>query len=192
MKQRADVSIVRIHDVPDAIVELFRNTFSRHPVSRFDSSLARAFLGTFARHATFLVARDASLNEVGFLIGGLASVLDSSRAQFIRKRFLWMAAASLHDARLMRSLFARVPPKHPPDTKHSCYQVRFIAVAPNVSGRGVGTRLLQAFEQTLPPGSSYHAWTLAGEHGAQDFYRANGFERDLAIGDHIRFCKQIS
>jgi GNAT superfamily N-acetyltransferase len=77
-----------------------------------------------------------------------------------------------------------------PRAAQAPYQIRFIVVDPRAQGMGVGTMLLEEFEGTLPAGSAYHAWTLEGPHGAEGFYLANGFRRDVALNGHLRMWKR--
>lgn len=174
--------------VSDGVVNLFRRAFPKHPVSRLGASLARRFLEGFARHATFLVARDpASGSEVGFAVGGHVAALDGARSDFIRKHALAIALSAARSGSLLRLLVERARGSKPPQTDRlPVYQLRLIAVDPHFRGNGVGTRLLDAFERTLPPLAGYHLWTLAND-GAEGFYTALGLERDIAVKGHVRF-----
>lgn len=188
--QRQDVVISAIRSRPgDAVVDLFRRAFVKHPVSRLDRSLARAFLDAFAAEATFLTACDPAGRELGFIVGGRAVELDRIRARFIRRHALPIAVAAARNGLLGKLLLARARGSSAPlKAAAPEYQVRFIAFEPDMRGNGIGTQLLAAFEETLPSFAGYHLWTLAGE-GAEGFYAALGLERDVELKGHVRFCK---
>lgn len=126
-------------------------------------------------------------------MGGDAGVLDRVRAGFIRRHGLQLAgsflAGRLRAGTLLRRVRAR---KSILETNAAPYQLRFIAIAPHACGKGFGTDLLAAFEQTLPFGSAYHAWTLDGPFGAEQFYVKNGFIREASVNGHLRMWKRIS
>jgi GNAT superfamily N-acetyltransferase len=190
--QGTGVSIVRVRTAPsEAVVRLFKQAFPRHPASDLQDALAAEFLAGFARTATLLVARDASRDlDVGFLIGGHASILDRARKRFIFSNAPRLIVLSLRNGALMRAIMARMSdPKPQTPLKQLPYQLRYIAVSPQLRGSGVGTLLLDAFEQTLPEGAGYHAWTLSGTHGAEGFFRAHGFVREFALDGHLRMCR---
>ena len=174
----------------EALVELFTNAFPRHPVSQLGAALVDTLLGAFARSATFLVACDmASAQEIGFVVGGRTSDLDRVRVEFIRTNLSQIVVASLRKRRLLSLALPRVGlPKRRLSLRHSLYQLRFIAVAPQARGQQVGTCLLRTFEETLPVGAGYHLWTLAGNR-SETFYLGHGFTRDIAVDGHVRFYR---
>jgi GNAT superfamily N-acetyltransferase len=191
--ERAGIVVTRAPAyTSDALIDLFKAAFPRHPVSRLEPSLAAAFLRGYAEEATFLVARKASEpEELGFLVGGPTALLDRIRVRFIR-RYLWrIATSSTHNPPLRRLLLARMRIEKPRPRPHALYQLRFIAVAPQMRGNGVGALLIDSFEESLPKGVGYHAWTLGGEHGGEAFYNACGFVRDVTVDGHVRMYRQI-
>jgi GNAT superfamily N-acetyltransferase len=195
MQQRdtPPVTISFLRGVPGTnLVSLFKQAFPQHPASLLSRELTSAFLSAFAQRGTFLVALDpVSGAEIGFAVGGDAAVLDRTRGHFIRSHG-WRLARSFLRRRLSpRILWARVRVRKPVRrAAHAPYQLRFIAVDPQARGMGAGTMLLAAFEKTLPIGTTYHAWTLEGPHGAEGFYLANGFRRDVALNGHLRMWKR--
>ncbi len=175
-----------------AIVGMFAQSFPHHPISRLQPSLAGAFLSAFARSATLFVARDDANAEVGFLIGGDTATLDRTRAQFIRAHAWHIAAASTRDASLRRLLMPRLKPaKSFGSAPYAGHQLRFIAVASDARGLGVGSRLGSAFEETLPDVPGYHTWTMCGARGAEGFFSRLGFEPDITIGTHLRMWRRL-
>lgn len=175
------------------LVSIFKHAFEAHPAALLNDELTRAFLSAFARRATFLVARDSVRGaELGFAVGGDAAVLDDARARFIR-RYGWRLAGSLLVRRLStRVLLARIRVRRPiRGAIFAPYQLRFVAIEPQARRMGVGTLLLAAFERTLPFGSTYHAWTLEGSHGAEKFYLRNGFTRGANVNGHVRMWKRL-
>lgn len=196
MHEREDDAVVVSHvrgTRGAGVVSLFKQAFPRHPASLLGDALTSAFLHAFARSGTFLVAHDPRTDEeLGFAIGGDAAVLDRMRGRFIR-RHGWRIAGSLLRGRLSaRLLAARIRVRRPLNGAHNApYQLRFIAVDPSAKGRGIGTLLLDAFERTLPPGAAYHAWTLEGPHGAEGFYIARGFCRDVTMDGSVRLWKRL-
>jgi GNAT superfamily N-acetyltransferase len=176
-----------------ALVSLFKQSFPRHPASSLNDELAGAFLSAFALRGIFLVARDSVTGEeLGFAVGGEAGVLDRTRRRFIRDHALHIASSVLFGRLSPRALVARMrgrPKIH--HVLHAPYQMRFIAVNPYARGAGAGTLLLNAFERALPSRAAYHAWTLEGPNGAEGFYLANGFRRDIAFNGHLRMWKRV-
>lgn len=196
MQERRENNIVvsLLQGVPGpGLIAIFKQAFQAHPAALLNDELTLAFLSAFAQRATFLVARSpVTAAELGFAIGGEASVLDRIRVQFIRKHG-WRLAGSILGRRLSaRVLLARVRVRKPVRwTDHAPYQLRFIAVEPQARGMGLGAMLLAAFESTLPAGSTYHAWTLDGPHGAEKFYLGNGFTRGANLKGHVRMWKSL-
>lgn len=187
-----DISSARGRPGP-TLARLFKQAFPGHPAALLNDDLTEAFLFAFTQRGTFLVARDTVTHaEVGFAIGGDAAVLDRARAHFIRKHG-WRLAGSFLRRRLSpRLLFARIRVRKPfTGVAHAPYQLRFIAVEPQARGVGAGTMLLAAFERTLPPASTYHAWILEGRHATERFYLANGFTRGTNLNGHVRMWKQL-
>ena len=195
-QRRSDAATVaRLTAAPsESTIELFRQSFPRHPISRVDRSLACSFIGAFAASSTVLVAQEtASANDVGFLIGGPTSTLDRTRVDFIREHALQIASNSTRSRSLFRLLLMRLrPAKSFSSSPYFAYQLRFIAVDAGSRGLRVGTLLVQAFEELL--GSQvdgYHTWTMLGEHGAEGFFTSLGFVRDVVAGDHVRLYKSL-
>lgn len=176
------------------MVALFKQAFPCHPASLLHEPLTAAFLDTFARSGTFLVARDARTGcELGFLIGGEAAVLDRTRERFIRSH-RWRILRSFLRKRLSpRILLARIGRRGPAadGPVPAPYQLRFIAVESFARGCGVGSHLVQAFEARLPEGAAYHAWTQPGPDGAEGFYLGHGFQRDVTLNGHLRLYKRL-
>ncbi len=189
------VTVVRLTAAPsESIIELFRSSFPRHPVSQVDVVLARAFLGAYARSSTVLVARERqSLKDVGFLIGGRTVTLDRTRVEFIRKHALRIASNSTRSRSLFRLLLMRLRPMRSfVAAPYFEYQLRFIAVDPNARGQGIGALLVKAFEEALrPTPAGYHTWTMLGERGAEGFFTSLDFVRDVVSADHVRLCKTL-
>jgi GNAT superfamily N-acetyltransferase len=196
MQERRENNFVvsLLHGVPGPqLIAIFKQAFRAHPAALLSDELTLAFLSAFAQRATFLVARNPVIGaELGFAIGGDAAVLDRIRVHFIR-RHGWRLAGSILGRRLSaRVLLARVRVRTPiRGIVHAPYQLRFIAVEPQARGMGLGAMLLAAFEATLPPGSTYHAWTLEGSHGAEKFYLGNGFTRAMNVKGHLRMWKRL-
>jgi GNAT superfamily N-acetyltransferase len=176
-----------------AVVSLFRESFPRHPISRVDDAVARGFLQSFATARALFVAHDsATARDVGFLIGGSTAMLDGLRVEFIRQHAMQIAAASAKNSSLVRMLLQRLRPARSfRAARYSEMQLRFIAVAPEARGLGVGRQLVDAFEQSLEGVAGYHTWTMVGSRGAGRFYDALGFERDITFGEHVRLCKKL-
>lgn len=187
-------TVVRLRATPSqATLALFAASFPRHPISRMDTELGIAFLRAFANDTAFFVACDAQSEDVGFLIGGTTAALDRTRASFIREHAWRIVAASTTDRSLRRLLLPRLRPQRSfNNARYARSQLRFIAVAPHLRGSGVGTQLVEAFEETLAGDDGYHTWTMAGPNGAEGFFRRMGFERDMTVGDHLRLCKPLA
>ncbi|HUY40074.1 MAG TPA: GNAT family N-acetyltransferase [Candidatus Dormibacteraeota bacterium] len=186
------IVVVRLRGAPSrAIVEMFAQSFPRHPVARLELAIERAFFDAFARNAALFVASDGA-DDVGFLIGGSTPELDATRVHFIRAHAWRIAASSARDASLLRLLLPRVKPaKRFGAAPYAGHQLRFVAVAPNARDRGVGSRLVAAFEESLAGTPGYHAWTLAGPHGASGFFSKLGFQRDVTVGAHLRMWRRL-
>lgn len=186
-------TVVRIRTAPSSdVVELFPESFPRHPVSRLDRDSSAAFLASYAQHATLLVASDGALGDVGFLIGGLTATLDRTRLRFILRHALRIAAASAQSHTLRQLVLPRLKPAKSFDAaRYALHQLRFIAVAPHAQGHGIGAQLVEAFESTLDGEPGYHTWTMAGERGAEAFFRRVGFTADMVFGDHLRMYKAL-
>ena len=194
-RRQSTVAVTHISSAPsESIIVLFKQAFPRHPASLLHPPLTAAFLETFARNGTFLVARDARTGrDLGFLIGGEAAVLDRTRERFIRSH-RWRILRSFLKKRLSpRIVLARIGSRRRAAAAPmpAPYQLRFIAVQDFARGRGVGSLLVQAFEAQLPESATYHAWTLAGPEGAEPFYLARGFRRDLTLNGHLRLYKRL-
>jgi GNAT superfamily N-acetyltransferase len=193
-RRKSTVAVSFLQGVPGLkLVSIFKEAFRAHPVASLNEELTREFLSAFARSATFLVAYDPAIGvEVGFAVGGVAAVLDRTRAHFIRRNGWRLAGCFLGRRLSVRILLARVRVRRPiPGSPYTRYQLRFIAVAPQARGMGIGTMLLAAFERTLPLGTAYHAWTLEGPRGAEQFYLGNGFKRGTNVNGHIRMWKHL-
>lgn len=188
------IMLAREDALPSApVVDLFRKSFPRHPVSRLDDAVAGAFLQTFAQTDALFVAHDPATNrDVGFLVGGATATLDRLRVAFIRAHAMRIAAASAKNNSLMRMLLPRLrPAKSFRAARYAETQLRFIAVAPEARGLGVGRQLVEKFEASLDHQPGYHTWTMMGSRGAARFYEALGFERDITFGEHVRLCKTL-
>lgn len=195
-QRRSDaIRVARLTAAPsESVIELFRRSFPRHPVSQVDSVLASAFLGAYALRSILLVAQEReSLRDVGFLIGGDTLTLDRTRVEFIRKHALRIASNSTRSRSLFRLLLMRLRPARSFATApYFEYQLRFIAVDPQARGLGIGALLVKAFEDELRPSlDGYHTWTMLGERGAEGFFTSLGFVRDVISGDHVRLRKSL-
>lgn len=171
----------------DAMARIFRAAFPLHATAPLSGILLREFLGAHRAHCIVLAARDAGGNTLGFAVGGRIAALDAARDQFVGAHAAAVAVSALRRGVLFRMLAARLQgyarrPKPP----RSQWQLRFIAVDESARGLGAGAALLRAFEAALPPTERYHAWTMAGEHGAVPFYQHLGFVIDLEIDGHVR------
>jgi GNAT superfamily N-acetyltransferase len=186
------IVVARLRGAPSrAIVEMFAQSFPRHPISRLEPAIGRAFFEAFARNAALFIADDGT-HDIGFLIGGSTAELDATRVQFIRAHAWRIAASSARDASLLRLLLPRVKPaKRFEAAPCAGHQLRFVAVARDARGRGVGSRLVAAFEESLAGMPGYHAWTLAGPHGAAGFFSKLGFQRGVMIGEHVRMWRRL-
>ncbi len=187
------ITMSRLRVAPRAAVAgMFAQSFPYHPISRLQPSLARAFLGVFARSAALFVACNDANEDVGFLIGGPTAALDRTRAEFIRAHAWRIAAASAGDASLRRLLMLRLKPaKSFGSAPYAGHQLRFIAVAPDARGLGIGSRLVAAFEETLAGVPGYHTWTMSGAHGAAGFFSQLGFQHDMTVGTHLRMLRRL-
>jgi len=186
-------TVVRVRTAPSSdVVELFRESFPRHPVSRLDPASSAAFLASYAQHATLLVASDDTLGDIGFLVGGLMATLDRTRLRFIRRHALRIAAASAQSHSLRQLVLPRLKPAKSFDAAlYALHQLRFIAVAPHAQRQGIGAQLVEAFESTLDGEPGYHTWTMAGERGAEAFFHRVGFTSDIIFGEHLRMYKAL-
>lgn len=171
----------------DAVGAIFREAFTRHPAAALPDELLREFLAGHRAASVVLTAQDRSGQVVGFAIGGRMEALDAARDRFLRARAPRLAWSALRRGVLLRTLYGRLQGyTRRPQPPRSRWQLRFIAVDPAVRGLGTGSALLQAFEAAIPAAEPYHAWTMAGEHGAVPFYLRSGFRVDLEIDGHVR------
>lgn len=192
-RRRDGPLVVRLRTSPSmAVLTLFTQSFPRHPISRLPTEFGASFLEDYARDSVFLVACDETGEDVGFLIGGSTQALDQTRLRFIRRHALRIAAASANDRSLRKLLLPRLrPARTVRGARFAGMQLRFVAVAPRVRGSGAGAALVNAFEETLRGEDGYHTWTMAGANGAEGFFVRMGFERDSAVGEHLRLCKPL-
>lgn len=171
----------------DAMARIFRAAFPLHATSAFPEALLREFLGRHRAQCVVLAARNAAGEVIGFAIGGRIAALDAARDGFLRARAPKLALEALRGGTLLRTVIGRLQAyARRPKPPRSQWQLRFIAVDEAARGLGAGAALLRGFEAALPAAEPYHAWTMAGEHGAVPFYLHLGCVVELEIDGHVR------
>jgi ribosomal protein S18 acetylase RimI-like enzyme len=189
MEARISVGVPTGNDLP-AIARLFVEAFGGHPIVGLPARLQHRFIAAHTEEPLTLVASDGDTGRVvGFAIGGRREDLDRARRRFIYRNALGLAYHAL-SPRGAALPVARAASRREHSSPRAGYELRYLAVAPDERGRGIGTALLTALEDGVFAHQSYYVWVLAERPAALRFYARHGFDPEHQVDGHVRLIKQ--
>jgi GNAT superfamily N-acetyltransferase len=175
------------------IAALFAEAFSAHAVSSLSTALQEKFIAMHAQLCVTLIAADTETGRVlGFAIGGRNEQLDRARQAFISGNVIPLALHALTRRDTYRGYNLRLPKRTSRRERASPsaeYELRYLAVAADERGCGVGSALLLAMEREMLIDQPYFVWALAERAAAIQFYLRHGFREEYRIDGHVRFIK---
>jgi GNAT superfamily N-acetyltransferase len=89
-----------------------------------------------------------------------------------------------------------MPDPHPADPREGDWRIRGMATRPDLRGRSLGARVLDALERAARERGGRRMWCNA-RSGARDFYARAGYEIEggefeiAGIGPHFRMVKRL-
>lgn len=189
MQARISVGVPKDSDLP-AIARLFVDAFGGHPIVGLPARLQHRFIAAHTAGCSTLVACDGETGRVvGFAIGGRREDLDRARRRFIYRNALNLAYhALLPRGAALR--VARAASRRDHSSPRAAYELRYLAVAPDERGRGVGSALIAALESGIFSRQPYYVWVLAERPAALRFYARHGFDHEHHVDGHVRLIKQ--
>lgn len=179
----------------DKVAEIHKQEFSDHFLGQFSQLLIRKFYFCFLNNnCIFLVSEERTVVS-GFILGGLSSELEQSKADFLKNNKMHYMFEILLNPRVYIQALQRVSLllKFKKENKEVLDQepVRLlsIAVADSVKGRGVARELINNFEAEVNC-VEYGLSVKLDNKRAIHFYSKNGFIIDKKLGDSLYFLKK--
>jgi len=134
-----------------SIARLFAEAFTAHKVSSLSAALQQKFIALHAHLCVTLVAADLETGRVlGFAIGGRHEQLDRARQAFIYGNVVPLALHALTRRETYRDAYRHLPKRTSRRQRASpCarHELRYLAVAADERGCGIGSALLQAMQE---------------------------------------------
>ncbi len=172
---------------------LFAEAFTAHAVSSMSMKLQQKFIALHAQLCLTLVAADLKTGRVlGFAIGGRHEQLDRARQAFIHGNVIPLALHALSRSDTYRGAYLRLPRRSSRRERASPsagHELRYLAVAADGRGCGIGSALLVAMEREMLLDQPYFVWALAERAAALRFYLRHGFREEYRIDGHVRLIK---
>ena len=209
----ADISIDKIvgQDMVDEVSEIHVAAFSGYLNARLGETYARALIHWFSKQegAIALAAVDRDHRVIGYAIGAPPAL-----ALKLRSALFWVTARSiiLHpwvilDSRLWKVGYARFMKKSDageesrgPDLPEPVISLFGIGVKPSHRQRGIGRRLLLAFEEraTLLKARALLLWVYADKMSTRHLYEKCGWQscpgslESTGVTKYVRLLDQNS
>jgi GNAT superfamily N-acetyltransferase len=176
-----------------SIARLFAEAFTAHKVSSLSAALQQKFISLHAHLCVTLVAADLETGRVlGFAIGGRHEQLDRARQAFIYGNIVPLALHALTRRETYRDAYRHLPKRTSRRQRASpCarHELRYLAVAADERGCGIGSALLQAMEREMLIDQPYFVWALSERASTIQFYLRHGFREEYRIDGHVRLIK---
>jgi GNAT superfamily N-acetyltransferase len=176
-----------------SIAQLFAEAFAAHAVSSLSTALQQKFIAMHAQFSVTLVAADLETDRVlGFAIGGRHEQLDRARRAFIYGNIIPLALRALTRGDTYRGAYLRLPSRTSRRERASPsagHELRYLAVAADERGCGIGSALLRAMEREVLTDRPYFVWALSERASAIQFYLRHGFREEYRIDGHVRLIK---
>lgn len=184
-------------DLPQ-VAQLHRRMFSDHFLGKFPARVVAKFYEAFLDTSLFIVALDEVDQLAGFVMGGETERLDECREAFMQQRRLMLAIHTLINPRLWKPALARLrtmfghQEEKPATVSTTSHRLLSIAVNPDSQGRGVASKLVEAFESGLQSADEYGLSVEATNMRAIGFYRKLGMYVDGEWGGSVFFRKSLT
>lgn len=180
----------------DKVVEIHKQEFSDHFLGIFSQSLIRKFYLCFLNNSCiFLVSEERTVVN-GFILGGLSSELEQSKADFLKNNKMHYMFEILLNPRVYIKALQRFPlllkvkKENKAVLDKEPVRLLSIAVADSAKGRGVARELINNFEAEVNC-VEYGLSVKLDNKRAIDFYSKNGFIIDKKTGESLYLLKPI-
>lgn len=188
-KQPDLIQVARIH----------KDQFPTHYLGQFSVSLLEEFYKNLLNHECVFIVAEEDNNILGFVIGGEWKKISGYLHFFMRKYFLRSMLESAIRPRTWRKSIKKIVSllgheEQDPNNLDNIenFTLLSIATGKQTQGRGVGSGLLQAFNNEMKKITKRYYLSVQDTNiRAINFYKKNGFEEAYRCSGEIQMIKAI-
>ena len=182
------------------VANIHKERFPDHYLGKFSISLLyRFYKNLLDSNQIFIVAKE-NQKVIGFVVGGEIQVIKERLSFFIKKNVLFYGFEILirpntwvKSFEKLKGIVIKQPSNQYNLDDHEPYTLLSIATAKDSNGKGVGTGLVNAFDDELiKVGDHYHLAVMESNVGAIRFYEKNGFTVANRLPDELQMMKYLS